>query len=271
MAKEKLIQSSHSYQAVKIQKRNKTKEILEDVLAEETPIAIVFNGISHVVMMASPCDLEDFAKGFSITEGIIDNVSEIYSIDILKKENGIEIDVEISSDKFSRLKEVRRNLTGRTGCGLCGAESLDQVLKIPNSKKNLSTFLSSVILNALKQFPTQQELQKKTGATHACGLFDSDGNLINLREDVGRHNALDKLIGASSNLNVFDNYFVITSSRASYEMIQKIAFMNLNLLVAISAPTALAKRLADKLEITLLGFARNNQFNCYAHPERIIG
>ena len=271
MAKEKLIQSSHSYQAVKIQKRNKTEEIVEDILAEETPVAIIFNGISHVVMMASPCDLEDFAKGFSITESIIDNVSEIYSIEVLKKENGIEINVEISSEKFSRLKELRRNLTGRTGCGLCGAESLNQVLKIPNTKKNSSTFLASTIKNALKQFPTQQELQKKTGATHASGLFDSEGNLIELREDVGRHNALDKLIGASSNLNIPENYFVITSSRASYEMIQKIAYMNLNLLVAISAPTALAKRLANKLKITLIGFARNDQFNCYTHPERIIG
>jgi len=270
VAKEKLIQSSHSYHVVKIQK-SKTEEIVEDILAEETPVAIVFNGISHVVMMTSPCDLEDFAKGFSITEGIIDNLSEIYSIDVSKKENGVEINIEISSEKFSRLKELRRNLIGRTGCGLCGAESLDQVLKIPDIKKNSSKFLASSIKNALKQFPTQQELQKKTGATHASGLFDSDGKLIILREDVGRHNALDKLIGASSNLNVPDNYFVITSSRASYEMIQKVAYMNLNLLVAISAPTALAKRLASKLKITLVGFARNSHFNCYTHPERIIG
>ena len=270
MTKEKLIQSRHPYQAVKIQK-NKTEETVEDVLAEETPVAMVFNGISHVVMMASPSDLEDFAKGFSITEGVIDNVSEIYSIEVLKKENGIEINVEISSEKFLRLKDLRRNLTGRTGCGLCGAESLDQVLKIPSTKKNLSTFLTSSIANALKQFPTQQELQKKTGATHASGLFDSDGNLIKIKEDVGRHNALDKLIGAASNLNVLDNYFVITSSRASYEMIQKIAYMNLKLLVAISAPTALATRLAKELEITLVGFARNNRYNCYTHSERIIG
>ena len=270
MTKEKLIHSSRYFQAVSIQKNNKP-ETTEDILAEETPVAIVYNCVSHVVMMASPCDLEDFAKGFSITEGIIENVSDIYSIEVLKKDNGIEINIEISSEKFTRLKELRRNLTGRTGCGLCGAESLDHVLKIPNLKKNSSTFLSTSILNALKNFSTEQVIQKKTGATHASGLFDSDGNLIKLKEDVGRHNALDKLIGAASNLNVLDNYFVITSSRASYEMVQKIAYMNLKLLVAISAPTALATRLAKELEITLVGFARNNRYNCYTHSERIIG
>jgi FdhD protein len=268
---EKLIQTSHYCQKVSIQKNNNSKEITEEILAEETPVAIVYNGLSHVVMMASPCDLEDFAKGFSITEGIIKNLSDIYSIEVLKKDNGIEINVEISTEQFTHLKEIRRNLTGRTGCGLCGAESLDQVLKIPKIRKNKTKFSSIYVLKALKKFSNQQKIQKKTGATHASGLFDSKGNLVILKEDVGRHNALDKLIGAASNLKISNNYFVITSSRASYEMVQKVAYMNLKLLVAISAPTALAKRLADKIDMTLIGFARNNRYNCYTHPEQVIG
>ena len=135
MAKEKLIQTSRSCKETLIKKNNNPEELIKEILAEETPVAITYNGVSHVVMMASPCDLEDFARGFSITEGIVKSFSEIYSIEVLKKDNGIEINVEISTEKFSRLKEIRRNLTGRTGCGLCGAESLDQVLKIPESIK----------------------------------------------------------------------------------------------------------------------------------------
>ena len=271
MTKEKLIQTSHYCQEVSIQKNNNLQEAIKEVLAEEVPIAIVYNGISHVVMMASPCDLEDFARGFSITEGIIKSLADIYSIEVLKKDNGIEINVEISAEKFIHLKEIRRNLTGRTGCGLCGAESLNQVLKIPENKKNETKFSSKSILKALKNFSEQQKIQKETGATHACGLFDSEGNLIILKEDVGRHNALDKLIGASINSQILNDYFVITSSRASYEMVQKLAYLNLKLLVAISAPTALAARLANQLEMTLVGFARNNRYNCYTHPAQIIG
>ena len=136
MTKEKLIQTSHYCQEVSIRKNNNPQETIKEVLAEEVPIAIVYNGISHVVMMASPCDLEDFARGFSITEGIIKSLADIYSIEVLKKDNGIEINVEISAEKFIHLKEIRRNLTGRTGCGVCGAESRNQLLKIPENKKN---------------------------------------------------------------------------------------------------------------------------------------
>ena len=181
MAKEKLIQTSHTCKEVLIQKNNHPEEVIKEILAEETPVAIIYNGVSHVVMMVSPCDLEDFARGFSITEGIIESLSEIYSIEVIKKDNGIEINVEISTEKFTRLKEIRRNLTGRTGCGLCGAESLDQVLKIPKNKKNESKFSTNSILKALKKFSGQQKIQKKTGATHACALFDSKGDINNLK------------------------------------------------------------------------------------------
>ena len=271
MTSEKLIQTSHYCQKVSIQKNNNSKEITEEILAEETPVAIVYNGVSHVVMMASPCDLEDFAKGFSITEGIINNLSDIYSIEVLKKDNGIEINVEISTEKFTHLKEIRRNLTGRTGCGLCGAESLDQVLKIPKIRKNKTKFSSICVLKALKKFSNQQKIQKKTGATHASGLFDSKGNLVILKEDVGRHNALDKLIGVllSTNLSSRDGFALITS-RASYEMVSKASAANIGMLVAVSGPTSLAINTAKESGMTLLGFARDGRQTIYANKQRII-
>ena len=152
-----------------------------------------------------------------------------------------------------------------------GLSPLIKCLKFLKIKKNASKFSTNSILKALKNFSGQQKIQKKTGATHACALFDSKGDLIILKEDIGRHNALDKLIGATFNSKFLENCFVITSSRASYEMVQKLAYLNLKLLVAISAPTALALRLADQLEITLIGFARNNRYNCYTHPNQLIG
>ncbi len=144
MTKEKLIQTSHSCKEVSIQKNINSEETTKEILAEETPIAIIYNGVSHVVMMASPCDLEDFARGFSITEGVITSLSDIYSIEVLKKDKGIEINLEISTEKFIRLKEIRRNLTGRTGCGLCGAESLIRSLRFLKIKKMKQSFFRKV-------------------------------------------------------------------------------------------------------------------------------
>lgn len=270
----KLIQSNKPTQSIQVLKSaNLNNEVNED-LAEETPIALIYNGISHVVMMASPVDLKDFALGFSITESIVSNKSDIYSMEENIKSNGIELNIEISSECFSKLKEVRRNLTGRTGCGLCGAESLNQVVNIPKLKENKSipTFSTQSILSAMDSFSDKQGLQKKTGATHACGLFNEAGKLILIREDVGRHNALDKLIGAilRESLKVgLKNFFVLTSSRASYEMVQKLISIDLKLLVAISAPTALAVRLADQYNVTLIAFARNKRFNIYSHKNNI--
>ncbi len=270
MTRSKFIQTKNTVTLAKAHKSASIKDEVQENIAEETPIALIYNGISHVVMMGSPSDLEDFAVGFSVTEGIINDISDIYSIEISCKDEGIELNVEISSECFVKLKEVRRNLTGRTGCGLCGAESLSQAMRIPKVKTSNPNFHSKHILKALKNFSNDQKLQKKTGATHASAIFSATGDLKVIREDVGRHIALDKLIGASLKNKICVSDFVITSSRASYEMVQKIAYFNLKLLVAISAPTGLAIRMADNLDITLIGFAREARYTIYSHNQRII-
>ena len=271
MKSQTLIQSDKSIFEVKISKSSLPKQPVQEYLAEETPVAMVFNGISHVVMMASPADFNDFAHGFAITEKIVSSIDEIYSVNVVKSNNGVELEINISTECFEKLKEVRRNLTGRTGCGLCGAESLNQVINLPENKiNNLHTFSAEKISKAMEIFASKQEIQSTTGATHACALCSAEGEIKLIREDVGRHNALDKLIGAillGKKLSADD--FILISSRASYEMIQKFAYLDLPLLVAISAPTALAVRLAENLEITLLGFARSKKFNIYSHEHRI--
>ena len=254
--------------------KNGIKKDSVECIAEETPIAMVFNGISHVVMMATPDNLEDFAKGFSISENIVSDIEEIYSIEVNRSDVGIEIDINISNEAFNKLKDKRRNVIGRTGCGLCGAESLNQVFNHHNSIQAItqqSVFSAKNISLALDHLSKHQIIQQQTGATHAAALCNQDGKILFVREDVGRHNALDKLIGAFYNhdsLNI-KNPFIIISSRASYEMIQKAATLKVALVVAISAPTALAVRLANKLGITLLGFARGKNYNIYTHKERI--
>ena len=254
--------------------KNGIKKDSVECIAEETPIAMVFNGISHVVMMATPDNLEDFAKGFSISENIVSDIEEIYSIEVNRSDVGIEIDINISNEAFNKLKDKRRNLIGRTGCGLCGAESLNQVFNHHNSIQAItqqSVFSAKNISLALDHISKHQIIQQQTGATHATAFCNQDGKILFAREDVGRHNALDKLIGAFYNHDTLNikNPFIIISSRASYEMIQKAATLKVALVVAISAPTALAVRLANKLGITLLGFARGKNYNIYTHKERI--
>ena len=254
--------------------KNGIKKDSVECIAEETPIAMVFNGISHVVMMATPDNLEDFAKGFSISENIVSDIEEIYSIEVNRTDVGIEIDISISNEAFNKLKDKRRNLIGRTGCGLCGAESLNQVFNHHNSIQAISqqsVFSAKNISLALDHLSKHQIIQQQTGATHATAFCNQDGKILFAREDVGRHNALDKLIEAfysHDTLNI-KNPFIIISSRASYEMIQKAAALEVALVLAISAPTALAVRLANKLGITLLGFARGKNYNIYTHKERI--
>jgi len=252
--------------------KNQSESSSIEILAEETPVAFVYNGISHVVMMASPINLEDFALGFSITEEIISSSTDLYSVEINHINNGIELKIEISAKCFMNLKERRRNLTGKTGCGLCGAETLSQVIKYKKNKLLTSTtFRHGQIRYALDQFPSSQKLQKKTGATHAVALYDNLGNILLIREDVGRHNAFDKIIGAAIKQEIINkDCFVITSSRASYEMIQKLSYINLRLIVAISAPTALAVRLASEIGVTLIGFARADRYTIYSHKETIL-
>lgn len=242
---------------------------LEDCVAEEVPVAMIYNGISHAVMLASPQDLEDFALGFSLAEGILSSPKQLYAIELVTQTTGIELRMEIAAERFYQLKDRRRSMTGRTGCGLCGAESLAQALRLPE-QRNLSeqVFSSAAVIQALKNASSQQVLQAATGATHASFWVKPNGEIAMVREDVGRHNALDKLLGARAK-QAHEAGFVLTTSRASYEMVQKVAVAGVAMLVAISAPTGLAIRVAEQCGVTLLGFARSEQFVVYTHAQRL--
>ena len=249
----------------------------QDKVAEEVPIALIYNGVSHAVMLATPLDLEDFALGFSLSEGILRDKTDCYDIEIVKQAQGIELRLTIATECFVNLKERRRNLVGRTGCGLCGAESLEQALRLPeisdtlqaNIHTPLQPLLATHIQAAFHAIQSKQTLQQATGATHACAWVNAQGEIALIREDVGRHNAMDKLIGALAKQAERDDGFVLTSSRASVEMVQKVAVAGIHVLAAISAPTGLAIRVAQTYNVTLIGFMRDQQFVIYTHPHRL--
>jgi FdhD protein len=244
---------------------------LNDCVAEEVPVAMVYNGISHAVMLATPKDLGDFALGFSLSEGILSSAEELYDVEVVHQPKGIELHMQIASERFLQLKERRRSMSGRTGCGLCGAESLEQAMRIPTNVISIADRIQSrSIYLAHQKIRNKQELQALTGATHACAWVKPDGSIAMIREDVGRHNALDKLIGARAYQHDTQPGFVLTTSRASYEMVQKVASAGISILVAVSAPTGLAIRIAQNCGITLVGFARNHQHVVYSRPERIL-
>jgi FdhD protein len=241
-----------------------------DLVAEETPIALEFNGISHATMLASPTDLEDFARGFSLTEGIIKTVQDIRGIDLVVQDNGIVVQVEISSACEVRLKERRRAMAGRTGCGLCGVETLPEVLRHVPPVSDAPPIALANVLSAMQSMREQQALHRMTGATHAAAWADSHGMIQLVREDVGRHNALDKLIGALARQDIAAyNGMILVSSRASFEMVQKCASAQVGILAAVSAPTALAVRLAHRSNMALLGFVRDTNATLYTHAQRI--
>jgi FdhD protein len=168
----------------------------QDCLAEETPVALIYNGVSHAVMLATAQDLEDFALGFSLSEGIVQNTTELYGVEVRVQADGIELHCHIASERFMQLKDRRRTLAGKTGCGLCGAESLSQAMRYPQPLQSETMFSATSIKRGLLAIQAQQLMQKETGATHASAFVLADGTVSIVREDVGRHNALDKLIGA---------------------------------------------------------------------------
>ncbi|MBI4986381.1 MAG: formate dehydrogenase accessory sulfurtransferase FdhD [Rhodocyclales bacterium] len=242
-----------------------------DAVADEVPIALEYNGIGHVVMLASPTDLEDFALGFSLTEGIVAAVGEVYDVEVAPGTAGIAVRLTIAAARCAGLKERRRNLAGRTGCGLCGAESLDQVFRPLAPVTSPLRLRVATLHEALARSGQRQRLQRLTGATHAAFWLRADGEIDCVREDVGRHNALDKLIGALAAQHCdFGAGAALITSRASYEMVQKAAAVGIGLVAAVSAPTALAVRMAESLNLTLVGFARAADHVVYAHPERLI-
>lgn len=254
-----------------------------DAVAEEVPVALVYNGISHAVMLASPADLEDFALGFSLSEGIIDGIDDLLDVDVHDSdlsaattgaagEVGLTLELRVTLRCFMRLKERRRSLAGRTGCGLCGTESLAEAVRLVRRAVAPLQVTTAAITRAMAQLAEQQQLQRETGATHAAAWCEPDGTVRWVREDVGRHNALDKLVGALARSDTdAATGFIAVTSRASYEMVYKTASAGVGLLVAISAPTGLAVRTAQAAGLALVGFARGDRATVYAHPERVSG
>lgn len=244
-------------------------KIVEDAVADEVPVSIVYNGISHVVMMASPELLEEFAIGFSLSERIIPDISHIYDISLKKGcGNGIIVDLEISPRCFFQLKDRRRSMVGRTGCGICGVESLKDVELHPDRLQKTYQFDMSHYEACLKKFKDVQKVGEVTGSTHAMMAFGTDGQFLGGAEDIGRHVALDKLIGMRAKRE-WGNISVFMSSRASYEMVQKASIAGIEILFAISAPTNRAIKLAKECDLTLCAFCREGRANIYNAPERL--
>jgi FdhD protein len=244
----------------------------QDHVALECPVALEFNGISHAVMLATPTDLEDFALGFALSERIVDEVSQIYDTEVVTGADGVTVAIEIASVCFAGLKDKRRNMTGRTGCGLCGTETLTQVLRPMQALAPSPLRLgANSIEAALQGLRHHQILQQSTGATHAAAWFNLAGEFQLMREDVGRHNALDKLIGAGLRSGRADwrEGFLVVTSRASMEMVQKAIIAGFHFLVAISAPTSLAIELAQDHGLCLIGFARPGKWTIYSHTEKL--
>ncbi|WP_075791241.1 formate dehydrogenase accessory sulfurtransferase FdhD [Massilia putida] len=243
---------------------------VDDMLVDEVPIALVYNGISHAVMMATPTHLEEFALGFSLSEGIITGPAQCYGIEAGRDAGGIAVQIDIASGAFMALKERRRSLAGRTGCGLCGVDSLDQVCRPLPTLAPAQGFHAAGVRRALGAIGAEQALTRMTGAAHAAAWCGMDGTIAIVREDVGRHNALDKVVGAMARGGIDPAAgFLLITSRVSFEMAQKAAVAGVPALVGMSAPTLAAVDLAEQAGMTLLAFARGQDFVCYTHADRL--
>ena len=242
-----------------------------ETIAEETPVALVYNGITHAVMMATPQDLEDFALGFSLTEELIAAPAELERVELVRYSQGIEIQAQVTPDRAAAIAERTRRLTGRTGCGICGADSVASVLKTLHPVASSSTLRASAVRSAMEGLAAHQTLNAAAGAVHAAGWASVDGSVELVCEDVGRHNALDKLIGALLRRGTDPAAgFVLVTSRASFEMVQKTTRFGAALMAAVSGPTGLAVRIAQQAGLTLVGFARGSRHTVYTHPERLV-
>jgi formate dehydrogenase accessory protein FdhD len=249
-----------------------------ELVADEVPVALVYNGITHAVMLASPLDLDDFALGFTLGERIVRQRRDVYDIEIEHTARGIALQVRIAAGAMARLKGARVARLGKTGCGLCGVDSLDyfeQEACLPDASDRpappVRRFEAAALHRAMGAMAARQQLHHATGAVHAAAWADADGQVLCLREDVGRHNALDKLVGALARSDAaLGEGFAVVTSRASFEMVQKAARAGIGLLAAVSAPTALAVRMADGAGLTLAGFVRGGRHVIYSHPERLL-
>ncbi len=239
-------------------------------LAEETPIALVYNGTTLAVVMATPADLLDLARGFSLTEGIVGNLAEIDDFEEVRHCDGIELRMWLRPEPGRKLMARRRQLIGPTGCGLCGIESLKEATRPLPRLKRAAGFRADHIATAIEAMADAQDLNHATRATHAAGYYTANGGLLMLREDVGRHNAVDKLAGALAARSIpSDSGALVLTSRVSIELVQKAAAIGINVLIAVSAPTALAVRTAAACRITLVGIARGQDFEIFSHADAI--
>ena len=245
------------------QRTGKSSMSRSDLIADEVPVAFIYNGNSHAVMMASPIDLGDFAIGFSITERIIDTPADIHSIEIRRAHHGMTIELHIAEHLIERLASKSRQFSGRTGCGVCGISDLASAIPNLDPLEKTAVPEHHIIQTAISQFTEQQALQQQSGAVHGAALFDQEGSLIAAREDIGRHNALDKLIGGHIQ-SMTAQHFIVLSSRASHELVVKSVIAGVGSLVTISAATTLAIELAGKTNLNLVGFIRNERQIIYS-------
>jgi FdhD protein len=239
-------------------------------VAEEVPIALVYNGRSHVVVMGTPVDLEDLAYGFSLTESIVNEVADIVRVDVVKASHGIELQIEIPPRCADVLADRTRGLVARTGCGLCGVETINEALRMPVQVGHSLHLTEDALFHAGAELSKRQTLNNETSTIHGAAWATGDGEPQFVREDVGRHNALDKVFGAlARDGREPSSGFVVVTSRASYEMVQKAASRGVELLAAISRPTGLAIRFAQASGVTLVGLLRGRTANIYTFPERV--
>jgi FdhD protein len=241
------------------------------VVPEETALALTYNGGTYAVMMGTPRDLEDFAVGFSLGEGIVESADEIDSLEIVQVENGIELRMWLAADRAERLNERRRLIIGPTGCGLCGTDSIAEATRSTPVVVSDATFSFDQIMEAMRSIAAQQTLNATTRAVHAAAFWTREDGIVSVKEDVGRHNALDKLVGALLRSGIHAGRgMVLLTSRVSIELVQKTATLGSPLMVAVSVPTALAVRAAETAGITLVAIARDDGFEVFTHPHRVV-
>jgi len=258
-------------QTTRIARRASGTSSAARMVPEETPVAFSYAGATHAVMMASPADFEDFALGFSLTEGIVSAPEEIEAIEVEDLGAGVDIQISLKDKANTRFEARRRRLAGPVGCGLCGIESIEEAMRsVHDVRQSPLTLSPAEIVQSVKLLSKQQPLHAETGAVHAAGFYVPGKGVVAAREDVGRHNALDKLAGALARAGVHGaRGAVVVTSRVSVEMVQKTAAIGASFIIAVSAPTALAIRTADESGMTLVALVRGEDFDIFTGPDRV--